>query len=323
MANSYPFLHRRARRIGAALALLAAGLAPHAGAAQTVRTLDAGAALTAATNPGPIYRSAATSTYYGSRYAYLYDAAELAAAGVPAGATITQLEWEKADANSTTRTATFKILMRNNSKRLMTQASRWDTLTAAATPVYTNTAYVMSSASGYLPFALTTPFVYTGRALDIYTDWLLASTGGTGPSTGAFTWGQTTVVDHILGICDSNTPTANLSPTSNSINSVDDRRPKLRITYTTLSGTRHQTELVGQLYPNPTAGPVHLNLARLAQLGGEVRIDVWDTHGRRVRQTTARTATPDLDLSDLAPGVYEVQLTSATARETHRLAVTR
>lgn len=305
----------------AAATLLVGLLAPQRGNAQAVRTFDAGAALAAATNPGPIYRSAATSTYYGSRFAYLYDAAELAAAGVPTGATITQLEWEKADANSTTRPGNFVILMRNNNKRLMTLASRWDTLTATATTVYTNPAYVVTSAQGYLPFALTTPFVYTGRALDIYTDWLLASSGGTGPSTGAFTWGQTTVVDHILGICNSTTPTANLSPTSNSISTVDDRRPKLRITYTTATGVRRQTELVGQLYPNPTAGPVHLNLARLTQLGGEVQIAVWDNHGRRVRQATARTATPDLDLTDLAPGIYQVQLSTAAVRETHRLTV--
>ncbi|MDQ2771472.1 MAG: T9SS type A sorting domain-containing protein, partial [Bacteroidota bacterium] len=323
MTKAYSLISKKLRLLPAALGLLAAGLAPQAATAQTVRTFDAGAALAAVTNPGPIYRSAATSTYYGSRYAYLYDAAELAAAGVPTGATITQLEWEKADANSTTRPGSFAILMRNNNKRLMTQASRWDTLTAAATTVYNNPAYVVTSTQGYLPFVLTTPFVYTGRAIDIYTDWLLASTGGTGPSTGAFTWGQTTVVDHILGICSSTTPTAttNLSPTSNSISSVDDRRPKLRITYTTTTGARRQTELVGQLYPNPTAGPVHLNLARLVQVGSQVSIEVWDAHGRRVRQTTARTTTPDLDLSDLTPGIYQVSLSTATVRETHRLTV--
>jgi hypothetical protein len=88
--------------LGGAL-LLGATLLPRLGAAQTVRTFDSGATLAPVTNPGPIYRSAAASTYYGSRYAYLYDAAEMAAAGIQAGATITQVEWEKADANSTTR----------------------------------------------------------------------------------------------------------------------------------------------------------------------------------------------------------------------------
>jgi hypothetical protein len=182
---------------------------------------------------------------------------------------------------------------------------------------------VVTSAQGYLPFVLSTPFVYTGRALDIYADWLLASSGGSGPSTGAFTWGQTTVVDHILGISNSTTPTANLSPTSNSISSVDDRRPKLRITYRTASGVLRQTELLGQLYPNPTAGSVHLNLDRLAQLGTPVQIEVWDSQGRRVRQATTQRAAPGLDLSGLAPGVYQVELRAASFRETHRLTVTQ
>ena len=42
---------------------------------------------------GPIYRSAATSTFNFSKYAYIYTATELAS--IPPGSMITMIEWQK------------------------------------------------------------------------------------------------------------------------------------------------------------------------------------------------------------------------------------
>jgi hypothetical protein len=50
---------------------------------------------TAVGDPGPMYRSGATSSFIFSRYHYLYTAQELAANGIVAGSQITRLAWFK------------------------------------------------------------------------------------------------------------------------------------------------------------------------------------------------------------------------------------
>jgi hypothetical protein len=64
--------------------------------AQTTVTIGAGAqsgtsANSATGDPGPMYRSSATSDFVYARYHYLYTQAELAAAGITAGQSITKL----------------------------------------------------------------------------------------------------------------------------------------------------------------------------------------------------------------------------------------
>ena len=117
---------------------------------------------------GPYYRSAATSTFNWSKYAYIYTATELAA--IPAGSMITQIEWEKA-AGTITAPNNFEILMANNSATALTTATTWGVLTAGATSVYNNTNQgFMGAAPGWESFILTTPFIYTGGTLQIMTD---------------------------------------------------------------------------------------------------------------------------------------------------------
>jgi GEVED domain/Secretion system C-terminal sorting domain len=117
---------------------------------------------------GPYYRSAATSTFNWSKYAYIYTATELAA--IPAGSMITQIEWEKA-AGTITAPNNFEILMANNTATALTTATTWGVLTAGATSVYNNTNQgFMGAAPGWESFILTTPFIYTGGTLQIMTD---------------------------------------------------------------------------------------------------------------------------------------------------------
>jgi hypothetical protein len=117
---------------------------------------------------GPIYRSAATSTFNWSKYAYIYTATELAA--IPAGSMITQIEWEKA-AGTITAPNNFEILMANNSATVLTSATTWGVVSAGATSVYNNTNQgFMGTAPGWESYILTTPFIYTGGTLQIMTD---------------------------------------------------------------------------------------------------------------------------------------------------------
>src|SRR5688500_11041880 len=67
---------------------------------QTTVTIGAGASSGTSSNgatgdPGPMYRSTATSNFVYSRHHYLYTQAELAAAGITPGQNITKLAWNK------------------------------------------------------------------------------------------------------------------------------------------------------------------------------------------------------------------------------------
>jgi hypothetical protein len=117
---------------------------------------------------GPYYRSAATSTFNYSKYAYIYLASELAS--IPPGAMITQIEWEKA-AGTITAPNTFEILLANNSNTTLALGTTWGDVTAGATSVYNNTNQgFTATAPGWESFILTTPFIYTGGTLQIMTD---------------------------------------------------------------------------------------------------------------------------------------------------------
>jgi hypothetical protein len=117
---------------------------------------------------GPYYRSAATSTFNYSKYAYIYTATELAA--IPAGSMITQIEWQKVS-GTITAPNTFEILLANNSATTLTTGTTWGVLTAGSTSAYNNTNQgFMTTGPGWESFVLTTPFIYTGGTLQIMTD---------------------------------------------------------------------------------------------------------------------------------------------------------
>ena len=286
--------------------------------AQSPAIITTGTAATASYHPGPIYRSSASSGYYYSQYAYLFDAAELTAAGITAGSAITQVEWEKTNAAATLRPGVFRILMKNSTQATYTTATPWATLTTGTTQVYNNAAQTLPATIGFVAFPLTAPFAYTGQSLELFTDW--DNSVGTGnAATDAFNWAQYTVVDHILGYCNFAAITAPLSPSSNSIGTLDNLRPKIRITYTRTNGTRGQLLLSGEAYPNPTAGPIKLKL-NPSFAGKKVELTVLDSTGRTLR-TLLLPASGLLDLSDLAAGTYMVRASHNELTEVHRVQV--
>ena len=201
--------------------------------AQTV-IINTGTAGTPAYNAGPIYRSSAGSAYDASRYTYLYTAAELSAAGITAGSVINLVGWAKNNTATTTGGGIFRIYMKNTSAVNFSLASEtWANLNASATQVYENLSQDIpaTAAPNYIDFPLTTPFIYTGGSLEISTEWDINQVSGS-PTTGTFEWLWSTVVDRIYGTGNTTlAPITTLSSTTNSISTIDDRRPFIKITY--------------------------------------------------------------------------------------------
>lgn len=202
--------------------------------AQTV-VINTGTAGTPQYNAGPIYRSAATSAYDASRYAYLYTQSELAAAGILPGSIITQLGWAKNNNATSTGGGIFRIYMKNSSAAAFAAATEtWANLNSATTMVYQNLSFVVpaTTAPTYITFLLTTPFTYTGGSLEISTEWDINGVSGDA-STGTFDWLWSTVPDRIYGTGNTTlAPITTLSSTTNSISDITDRRPFIQITYT-------------------------------------------------------------------------------------------
>ncbi|MBL0054127.1 MAG: hypothetical protein IPP29_22920 [Bacteroidetes bacterium] len=87
--------------------------------AQTTITIRTGAlagtqANSATGDGGPMYRSAATSNFVFSRHHYLYTAAELSAANLPSGNTITKLAWRDTTTAATNGPCVFRFGLRTH-----------------------------------------------------------------------------------------------------------------------------------------------------------------------------------------------------------------
>jgi hypothetical protein len=202
--------------------------------AQNSVEIVTGTAGSPAYNAGPIYRSSATSSYDASRYSYLYTQDELAAAGITTGSIITELGWVKNNSATTNGGGIFRIYMKNSAVTEFSGASEtWTNLNSGASMVYENTNQTIPStvAPDYIMFTLNSPFTYTGGSIEISTEWDITQVSGS-PTTAAFDWLWSTVANRIYGTGNTTlAPITTLSSTSNSISSIDDRRPFLKIVY--------------------------------------------------------------------------------------------
>lgn len=184
---------------------------------------------------GPIYISS-TMFYKYSRFAYLYTQAELATAGITNGSTISAVAWMKGGSSSSAGPSNFKIYMKNSSATAYAASSEtWTNLSSGATMVYQNAsqAFPATASPNYITFTLNTPFVYSGGAIEIMTEWDASATP-TPLATGSFEWVNTTVPDRIYAGANSSAPTS-LSSTSNNT-SIDDRRPVIQFTLGSTGG---------------------------------------------------------------------------------------
>lgn len=205
-------------------------LLPETGKAQTTVVINTGTAGTPDYYPGPVYRSSGASTNDVSRYAYLYTEAELQAAGITPGSLISQVGWTKNNSATTNGAAKFRIYMKTSAATAYSSSTAtWASLTGAATLVYENLSQDIpaTAAPDYIPFLLTTPYLYTGGSLEVMTEWDISSVSGN-PTTGAFNWLWSTVTDRNYGA--SGSSMSGISSLS-STGSYDNKRPFIQFTY--------------------------------------------------------------------------------------------
>lgn len=192
--------------------------------AQTVQ-IGTGTDFPAATLYSPVYRFSATSTTTTARSNILFTQAELNAAGITAGSTITAIAFNKVNTAQFLIPAQYKILMGNTANTTLPTTTTWASVLASHTEVYNNAAFNVQDAPGWNTWNLTTPFTYTGGSLEIAAD-LVMTGGGTGAS-GFFQWEYTasTPTDLIVG-----STTTNATVLSGTVAAYK-RRPNIRITY--------------------------------------------------------------------------------------------
>ena len=205
------------------LTLLLALGAFFAAEAQTVQ-IGTGSSISPNTLYGPLYRLSATSTTTAARCDMLWTQAEMAAAGIPAGAQILSIEFNKANAANFVTPATFKIYMGNTSNTALATTQTWAAITTNFTQVFNSTSYNMPAAPGWVSMPVT-PFTYTGGALEIATDLAMTGNGG---ATDKFQWEytSTTAPDKIVGA-------STAATTLNGTTAGYKFRPNIRINYST------------------------------------------------------------------------------------------
>lgn len=175
---------------------------------------------------GPIYRYSASTTSDRNRCNILYTQAELALAGVLPGTTITQVEWNKINAGASTGPFSFTILMANTSNTSLSITESWTNILNTHTQVFTTTSQQINAATGWVPFTLQTPFVYTGGSLEIATEVDFTAIVGN-PATSEFHWEYTDLLgDQII----STTPGTAFNTSLSATTAVYKQRPNIRIT---------------------------------------------------------------------------------------------
>lgn len=196
---------------------------------QTTVTIGAGSqtgtsANSATGDPGPMYRSTNTSNFVYSRHHYLYTAAELTAAGITAGSSISKLAWNKDNVAGTNSPCIFQIWIKNSSKTTVGAGGQlWTDLINGSTQVYNNVALSIATPADWQEFILTTPFTYTGDAIEISVNFDISS--GTSPWTSAgFSWKKDPLTDRTLSYVGSTAPGTTL-PNLRTV------RPQIQITY--------------------------------------------------------------------------------------------
>lgn len=224
--------------------------------AQTTITIGTGTS--SSSTRGPVQISGGTSTTQYSRFVQIYTAAELAATGMTAGSSISELLWELASTNTiTSGTGTFKVYIKNSSATVAT-SDTWANLTAGSTLAVNNTYDVNNNfpgVSGWMPFTFMAPFTYTGGALEIAVDWdfsIPTGTGFTSTNGDGIKWRwEATATDLVVKKTSSSAPSSNITD-------LKSERANIQMVYTAGStgGGPSQTITIGSgTSSSSTRGP--------------------------------------------------------------------
>lgn len=182
---------------------------------------------------GPFQRSDTNSSTVFSRFVHVYTANEIATAGIPSGVSLTELNWELASSNVMVGNgdATLKVYIKNSSATAA-MADTWSNLIAGSDLVVDhkyNTTNNFPGANGWMPFAFSKPFVYTGDAIEIAVDWdcsQVSSPAFSGDGSLKWRWESTAPDSLVVKSTSSSSPSTN-------INDLKDERANIQFTYAT------------------------------------------------------------------------------------------
>ena len=278
--------------------------------AQTTVIIGAGASTaTGGTNGNPIYRSSAGSSFNFSQSAHLITAAQLSAAGMSGGSSISSFGFYKTDGGklATGRTATFNVYLKNTSNTALTGADTFATWITGATLVYSKSAFSASdfpTGAGLLSFTCITPFNYTGGGLEIYVDWGI-NTGTGSATTGAIPWAyDTSSAIQAVG-------TSSGSAISTALSTTQTRSYKTSFTFTTTpcSGTPAPGNVTG---PTATCSGTNFTLGLQNATSGAGVSYSWesaDDAGFTTNLATVGGSTPTLTTSQTSAKYYRCTVT--------------
>lgn len=133
----------------------------------------------------PIYRFSAASTVTAGRSNIVFTAAELAAVGIVNGSSILSLQFNKTNVANFVTPATFTMYAANTNNASLATTLTWASVLSTHTQVFTSSNFNFPSAAGWVTINFSTPFVYTGGALEIATNITMVGNGG---ATDKFAW---------------------------------------------------------------------------------------------------------------------------------------
>lgn len=178
----------------------------------------------------PVYRASSNSGTRSNRGNMLITSAELTAAGLPSGATITAIAFEKENSGATVAGSPLNLtFLMANSTNLppLATTTLWTDILNTHTVVYQNTNTTIPGVPGWVNFPLTQPFTYTGAGLEIASE---NQIGGSSPyASDKISWFvDNSTADYVIGV----TGSTSFGNVLNNTTNLGKRRSNVRIFYT-------------------------------------------------------------------------------------------
>ncbi|MEL6654201.1 MAG: hypothetical protein AAFQ87_25705, partial [Bacteroidota bacterium] len=181
-------------------------------------TITIGTGSSSSSTRGPFQRSDTNSSTVYSRFVQIYTANELSAAGLTAGASISELQWELASSNVIIGSgdATMKVYVKNSSATAAVADTWTNQITGSSLVVDNayNTTNNFPGANGWMPFTFSSPFTYTGGALEIAVDWdcsMVSTPAFSGDGAIKWRWASTAPDFLVVKKTSSSAPSSNIS----------------------------------------------------------------------------------------------------------------
>jgi|GEM_PF-6684716 len=273
----------------------------------------------------PVYKT--TSVTGHNRSSILFTAAEMAEAGIPAGAKILSIQFNKTTTAVLSTPASYSVYMFNKSDTSLSTATTWSAILDSSTLVYANSSFNLPYAPGWVNWNIDT-FTYAGNGLQISFE---AAFGGI-VGTGSVKWQYTAGVplDKIISTVPQSSPNETVFGTTlNSTNVSYRLRPNIRIVYVTVSpveesrdnsplwvGMKESAPAKGSgnnffVYPNPFSEKLRMRIN--AVNASNVVLTVSDLSGSVVGSYSMSLTKGDNDielnnLSSLSKGIYLIRI---------------